>query len=645
MMEFGSGNPITMDLEPTIRGPRKLLLTIGLSCGLLVPGFLLAQAAPRRVVILSDTEVVHPANHLQDLTIRKTLSEAGLGPIEFYSEGLDAYRFHSADFESEFAPFLIRKYRGREPSLVFVLGEIPLMFLIRNREHLWPNAPVVFTQVESKFLETVPRPAWATGIIDDEEFVETARLALRLQSKARRILLVGGIGELEMETNATAARDLHSLRPPIEVTERLGVPVEDFPKEFGSLPPDTIVMYTYMFRDSRGHINVPQDVAKALAAAAPAPVYGTHSTFLGTGITGGALFDHEYVGRAAAALGLRILRGETPESIPPQKGSPRLLAVDDRVLRRFGIPESRVPPGYEIRFRTSSFWELYRWRIIAVSVTLALETLLVIGLLAERRSRKRAESESRQRRQELAHAARLMVVGELTASIAHEINQPLGAILANVKAVEMLHDPASANGVEVRQILADIRKDNVRASDVIRHVRGLAAHRETEMGAVDVNALASDVCSLLGAEATRRSVVLELDLEEDLPPVQGDRVSLEQVLVNLVLNAMDALEQVATDRRRIVIRSRRTEPKGVTVCIRDTGPGIAPEALPRVFESFFTTKKEGLGLGLSICRTILEAHRGSIRVENDPAGGASFSLAIPATRPKAAARPAEERIA
>jgi signal transduction histidine kinase len=590
-------------------------------------------------------EVMLAASQSMDGAIRKHLAEANLGPFDFYTEGIDAYRFHSEEYERELASFLASKYRDRKPVLIFALTEIALDFILRSRDRLWPDVPVVATSVDPKYLENWNRPPLVAAIGQDEDFTDTALLVRALQPDARRALIVCGTGDRDAEPTLKAIRSLQALRPPIEIDVRSGVPIEDFPKEFGRLPDDTIVLFTMMFRDNLGRSVSGREATAALAAASSVPVYAGYSVQLGTGVIGGGLVDFEYVGRAAAAMGARILRGEAPQSIPIQKSSPPLLAVDDRVLRRFGIPESRLPARYELHFRTPTFWEQYRWRIIAVVVALGLQTALIIGLLTERQSRKRAEDDSRRRRQELAHAARLATVGELAASISHEINQPLGAILANVKAVEMLHDPASANGVEVRQILADIRKDNLRAHDVIRHVRGLAANRAMEMEAVDVNALVSDVCSLLGAEARRRGVVPELDLDVNLPTVQADRVSFEQVLMNLVLNAMDAVEQVPIDRRRIVIQSRRADEERVTVAIRDTGLGISPEALPRLFESFFTTKKEGLGLGLSICRTILEAHGGSIRAENDPAGGASFSMAIPTRSPTTAARPAKERIA
>jgi len=529
---------------------------------------------PLRVVILSGTEVMLPASQVEDATIRQVLTEAGLGPIEFYSEGMDAYRFRSEDFEPQLVPFLQHKYGEKEPDLVFALTGIALTFLEKYRDQLWPNSPVVFTNVDQDYFQTRKRPPWATGVLDDDSVDGTVALARRLQPDARRILVVAGVGRRDASYSEKVSRSLQSLRPPLEVVVKAGVPIADFPAEFGKVSSDTILLYTMMFRDSAGRSVVPRDAAKALAAVASVPVYGTHSTFLGGGIVGGALFDYEFEAKAAAAMGLRILRGESPGAIPILPGSPPLKAVDGRQLDRFGIPESRVPAGYEIRFRTPSFWELYRWWIVAVGLALGLETTLIIALLTERQSRKRAEDETRQRRQELAHAARLATVGELAASISHEINQPLGAILANAETAELLLDSKAGNAGELRQILEDIRRDDVRASEVMRRVRALAGRREIEMKPLDVNEVAESAASLLEPESRRRGVVLTRDFRSGLPACRADEVSLQQVIINLALNGMESMATTPAGRRRLTAAASR-RPAWGPIC-RSVAPGRPP---------------------------------------------------------------------
>ncbi|MGH8698464.1 MAG: PAS domain S-box protein, partial [Burkholderiales bacterium] len=207
--------------------------------------------------------------------------------------------------------------------------------------------------------------------------------------------------------------------------------------------------------------------------------------------------------------------------------------------------------------------------------------------------RKRAEEAN----QKLAHASRLAVMGELTASIAHEINQPLGAILSNADAAELLLESGSGRLDEVRRILADIRKDDLRASQVIRRMRELLGKRPLERQPLDLNEVASGVLQLVGGDAARRGVALEVELAPGLPAVHGDRVHLQQVLLNLLLNGMEAMaDPPASRQRRLAVRTARSD-GGVEVAVTDSGPGIPPARLSPLFDSFFTTKKDGMGLG------------------------------------------------
>jgi PAS domain S-box-containing protein len=240
--------------------------------------------------------------------------------------------------------------------------------------------------------------------------------------------------------------------------------------------------------------------------------------------------------------------------------------------------------------------------------------------------RKRAEESDRK----LAHAARLAVAGELTASIAHEINQPLGAILSNADAAEILLERPHPPLDEIRQILIDIRRDDQRASDVIQHLRALLRKHDLEIQQLDLNELIVEVIRLAAADGQRRRVHFVREFATDLPQVPGDRVHLQQVLLNLLLNALDAMAETPIPRRRVTLRTRRLAGEGVEVAVVDTGSGIAPDRLQHVFDSFFTTKREGMGLGLSIARSIIEAHRGTLTVANNPEGGATFAFTLPA---------------
>ena len=238
--------------------------------------------------------------------------------------------------------------------------------------------------------------------------------------------------------------------------------------------------------------------------------------------------------------------------------------------------------------------------------------------------RKRAEESGRQ----LAHAARFAVVGELTAMVAHEVNQPLCAILSNAEAAEIMLRSEQPPLEELRQILADIRQDDLRADAAIRGIRSLVHRREFQPVPVDVAETIAHVARLTAGDALHRRVKMRLDVAAGLPRVIGDRSHIEQVLVILIVNAMDAMKETPEGSRELLVSARATDDSFVEVAVRDFGHGIAAQNMPQLFDSLFTTKPEGMGLGLPIARTIIAAHQGEIWAENVPGGGALLRFTL-----------------
>lgn len=252
----------------------------------------------------------------------------------------------------------------------------------------------------------------------------------------------------------------------------------------------------------------------------------------------------------------------------------------------------------------------------------------LITVLRDVSDRKHAE----EAQQNLAHLSRLAVMGEMTAMIAHEVNQPLGAILSNAEAAEMLLDSKEPPLGEIRQILCDIRKNDLRANEVIRRIGALVRRREAQSQPLNLNHAISEVLQLVTGDAHRRHIHVRRDFGTDLPFAFGDKVQLQQVLLNLIVNAMDAMKDNSDTSRRLMIQTKRNEARELEVVVSDSGPGVPPDRLERIFDSFFTTKKDGVGLGLSIARSIIEAHDGKIWAENNPERGASFHFTVPSTQ-------------
>ena len=230
---------------------------------------------------------------------------------------------------------------------------------------------------------------------------------------------------------------------------------------------------------------------------------------------------------------------------------------------------------------------------------------------------------------ELAHANRVATMGQLTASITHEVNQPITAAVTYALAARRFLSAAPPNFREVDDALSRIVKEGNCAGEVVGRVRALIKKAPARKDAVAINDTILEVIALTRTEAANNSVSVRTQLAEGLPPVQGDRVQLQQVLLNLIINAIEAMRDVGEEERELLI-STRNEPDGVSVEVRDLGPGFAPAVLDRVFEAFYTTKPSGLGLGLSICRSIVEAHNGRLWASPNVQRGAIFGFIAPA---------------
>ncbi len=257
------------------------------------------------------------------------------------------------------------------------------------------------------------------------------------------------------------------------------------------------------------------------------------------------------------------------------------------------------------------------------------QPVLMRGASRDITARKQGEEETLRLRQEIAHAGRVSMMGQLAASLAHEINQPLGAILRNAEAAELYLQQAPPDLDEIGAILADIRSDDERAGQVIDRMRGLLKRQTLDRRRLALGEVVAEVAALVRVDAATRQVKVDLEVPDDLPPVEGDRVHLQQVLLNLILNGMDALNGAAATDRRVSVAVRRDGGQTVEIAVNDTGPGIPAEALAHVFDPFFTTKPTGMGMGLAISRTIVEAHGGRIWAENPHGGGAAFRFTLP----------------
>lgn len=595
--------------------------------------------APRSILVLYSNGRLLPANVDFDRGLRRSLAAHAGTSIEILDEFLDVPRFDSPGHLPAVQAFLRDKYARRPPAVLVAAGEEATRFLVEHRRDLFTGVPLVFAAItRAAVAELEPLPEDVIGTPLELDFVGTVTQAIRWHPGARRLWIVTGRAEWDRLAESRLRQEAGAFADRLTVEFLSALPTAELKRRLAALESDSIVFTPGLFQDGAGRNFIPRESVEAIAAAASVPVYSGYTTILGTGVVGGSLSSFEDAGREAGRETAALLAGVPPAAVATPEKVPATLHVDWRQIRRFKIDERAIPAGTEVHFREPTLFEAYRTQVLLASAALALQTGLIALLLVERRRRRAAELARQSLRLELAHAARLAVAGELLGSIAHEINQPLGAILANADAADLLLAAGTDRRAELAEILSDIRRDDLRASEVIRGLRALLSRHDVERQRFDILEAAREVATLLRSEARRRGVTLDLQSPAPVGAIafHGDRIQIQQVLLNLALNAMDAVADAPEGRRAITItvETGRDPDGAVEISVRDRGKGIAPGDLPKLFDSFFSTKDQGMGLGLSIARTLVEAHGGQIRAESVLGEGSVFRVALPGKPPQ-----------
>lgn len=587
-----------------------------------------ADEGTRNILVLYSSTRMLPQNVITDRGLREALDRPGKPRVEVFTEYLDVPRFTGDAYVRTVATYLREKYSMLPPQVIVASGDTALAFLLKNRAYLFPDVPVVALGATS--VQTPgPLPTDVVGSPLQLDSLRTITLAFRLHPSATHLVLVTGTSEWDRMWEARLRSEVPRFPDRAKPEFLAGLPTEALRKRLAGLGPDTVVFTPGYFEDGDGKVVTPRAAAQIIAAAAAVPVYGPYDTFIDTGVVGGYMPSSLAAGQQAGQNVNALLDGAAPASLRAREATVPAFNVDWRQVRRWGIDEAAIPSDAVVRFREPTYWEAHRNDIVITGIVIALQTALIVALLVERRRRRIAEKESRERMSEMAHMNRREAMGGLAASIAHELNQPLGAIHNNAGAAKILikADPPKLN--DVAEILDDIQKDDKRASDVIARVRTMLRKDEIEVGDLSLNEAITETVNLLAHDAEARGVSLKTELAPGLPKVRADRVQVQQVILNLALNALEAIRDQPEARRRLVVRSSRANDKEAEVSVVDSGVGIPDEIISRIFKPFVTSKPTGMGLGLSISRTIVEAHGGKIRAENLAGGGAAFHFTLP----------------
>lgn len=641
-----------------------------------------------------------------------------------------------------------QRYRGEHFDVIVAVTNGALDFLKPLRDELWPGVPVVLL-TPRRGLDEIALPPGVVALGAAFEVEKTLDLVKAVLPETRHVAYVSEDGS----DNERLRRDLSERG--LDLVDLTGLRLEELEKRIADLPPQTAVFFESFHADGSGRQFVPRDVLARVAPLSNAPIFGVSATYLGRGLLGGWVLDYREFGVETAHLVLRILGGEPVPTVPASSTFSR-LEFDDRELRRWRIPSSRVPAAAQILHQSPSLWRDHTGVVLAAVGALLFQGALIAALLLERRrrseaqgltdatiaslpnevavldgsgriievnenwarsglhsrsgtagsapvganylelcrqeladgdetaarrialiesildgsrtrgeleyglgkageerwfekrvqvlgspgrgavivnvdvtERRLAESEARRHHTEIAHLNRVAAMGELASSLAHELNQPLTAILTNAQAARRLLARPSPDLAEIGASLNDIVEDDQRAGDVIHRMRALLRKEESRVTAVDLNDAVRRVVRLVSSDAHLRKATITVDPAAGLPAVSGDGVQLQQVILNLVVNGLDAVAERPPDQRRVEIRTSAGNGR-VAVTVSDSGRGIPAEDEARVFEPFFTTKAHGLGMGLAICRSIVDAHVGRLIMRSAAGGGAEFECEFPA---------------
>jgi len=516
---------------------------------------------------------------------------------------------------------------GPKPDLIVTMGGPASIFARKYRGLLFPDTPLLFAAVDQRYLRDAPPGENETAVTAANDFPRLIDDILQVLPQTRQVFVIAGTGRLgqfwrrELEEPFTRFRG----RLTFEWLDKLSL--SEILRRCSSLPANSAIFYLAFGTDASGTAYADERVLAELHATADAPVFGAQSVYLGAGVVGGSMLPMDTLSRNTADVALRLLNGEPPRSIntPPQR--PGQPVFDWRELERWSIPESRLPSGSVVRYRAPSLWRAYKGTVLSAVGALAVQSLLIGGLLYQRRARQRAEIESRRNLALAADADRRQTMSALAGSMAHELGQPLSSMIHNAQAARIMLSSNRATPETVGEILSDIEDEGVQATQIIDRHRTMLRSHQLDKKPIDVHAVIHESLAMVAHDMRARQIDVGLNLSSNRGIITGDQVLLQQVLVNLLMNAMDAMVDTPPARRRVTISTEVTA-TDVAVSVGDAGTGLPEQINGALFTPFVTTKRHGLGIGLTITRSIIEAHGGTIDAHNNPEGGATFTVTL-----------------
>ena len=712
----------------------------------------------KTVLILYSLGPSFPTTIQWDLGLRSGLGAQRDFEVNINTEYLDLSRYHDLEYIEKVKDLFQYKYGENMPDLIITVFEPALLFVLNHRDTLFPEVPIIFGAVEKNSVKNIDLAQNIRGVFPEHDaFKETLDLALQLHPDTRSAVIITGTGYLESSWLKSTQGIFQQYKNQLIPTYWQGLSVDELRNRVQKLPDNTLIFYYPVFEDQVGNKYDPTDVLSKISKVSPVPIYCFWEISIKYGAVGGHLIDFPMEAKKVAQLSINILSGASLERASPSQNEGIQYIFDDRQLKRWSIPDSKLPPGSEIRFHEYTFWEKYLYRVILIVGVLVFQSLIIAYLLLQRRKLRESQLELLETQQkyktvadytydweywqnpdgsiqwispscrricgysrasiienpsliykmiheddkkiwdshkcsksiktgietiqfriqtaqkemrwiehtcqlvtddqgnalgvrannrdvtdkemyksqvnklqsELIHMERRVTVSALTYAITHEINQPLTSIRSYAQAALRYMDKDGLEEGNIRKALHGIVADNKRASEIVNELRDLVKEDKTLPNSIDFNQLIKHVLDLLHSEIILRNATIHLELDQTIPKIVGHTIPLQQVLLNLLINGMDAMEEQNSIDRIVTISTRAENDEGIIVQIDDNGLGISEDKVEEIFEAFHTTKAKGMGLGLAISKLIIESHRGRLWAENNPKSGARFLISLP----------------
>jgi len=564
---------------------------------------------------------------------RELLSKRSRKPVDIYEASLQGERIREAPEEVSLIGYINALFPQQDLKLIVAMGAPATRFVLRHRAALFPSAPLLIASSDVRTFSDLKlsnnETACAT-LYDPTVQIDTI---LRLLPDTKDILVATGAAPNGDFWTNLFQRLFERYASHVTFHWFTGLTSDEMLKRVETLPPRSAIFYVSVNSDARG---APLDGDAMLLRSLEierTPVFTHVDSYFGRGIVGGPMFSSREIAEKCAEVAVRLLSGENAGDIKIPPIGLAAAVYDWRQLQRWHISESLLPPGSTVQFREPGLWEQYRLYIAAFVAALLVQAALIGWLVSEHWRRQAAEAQVINQMHEMARMNRVATMGEFSAALTHEIRQPLAAIASLSSAGLNWLNKKVPDLDEARASLESVIKQTNRADDVIKSVRAMFSSETKVKTEVNLSDLVRRVLTLTTSGIRQNNIVLETDLADDPPPLlNGDPVQLQQVILNLVNNAVEAMITSDHWARILSIVTRIGEEGTIFLTVADTGPGFDAKVSKDIFRAFVTTKPQGMGMGLSICRTIVEQHGGQLTLAAAKPRGAVLTIAFPGTK-------------